>query len=403
MKSPVAMISYSSQDPEAAELLHDELALRCFEVIHDRHSFTDGSRIASNMEVAVDRCDVLVGYLTRHSLYLDHPADAPRPALTGELLPALARRRTNLGTAGVDKPIVILVSHGLGDRAAASTTIRELTGESVDTLWGRWLDQDTNHITQAEAADVAAGALRAFLRAEQPKPPIELLVATRGTTPPGRRFTLDGTRLLGGKRKPGKPVDWDRFLAALDDVRANLEAMCGGGDIRINLACHLSAAFAVGRAFHQATRWSPVFASRHGDVTPAAIAATDCLQGDLDPYAETGDLIVDIDLIGHGVGNRASELISRLPHPGARLSLSVHSEADFCAEMVACLARETANRVRTAHAKVSPNRIHVMMAAPTAYAGLLGSHLTALQAAVTMYELGEAGYVEALTLPSTMP
>jgi hypothetical protein len=52
MNSPVAMISYSWSDEDAAELLHDELAIRGFEVVHDRHSFAvarqlDGTTWAS--------------------------------------------------------------------------------------------------------------------------------------------------------------------------------------------------------------------------------------------------------------------------------------------------------------------------------------------------------------------
>ena len=43
------MISYSWHDTTAAELLHDELSLRGFQVVHDRYSFTEGSRIPAAM------------------------------------------------------------------------------------------------------------------------------------------------------------------------------------------------------------------------------------------------------------------------------------------------------------------------------------------------------------------
>src|SRR5690554_2352853 len=94
--SPLAMISYSWKDASSAELLHDELALRAFRVLHDRYSFTEGSRISSNMATAVEDCDVFIAYLTPHSLYFDAKPSDPRPALVGELRPALERRRRNL-------------------------------------------------------------------------------------------------------------------------------------------------------------------------------------------------------------------------------------------------------------------------------------------------------------------
>ena len=74
MKSPVAMISYSRIDAAAAELLHDELALRRFDVVHDRYSFTEGSRIPADMTTGVETCDLFVPYLTPSSLYLGRGA-----------------------------------------------------------------------------------------------------------------------------------------------------------------------------------------------------------------------------------------------------------------------------------------------------------------------------------------
>ena len=146
--SPVAMISYSWNDSDAADLIHDEFALHGFSVLHDRHSFTDGSRIPANMNSGVERCDVFVAYLTRHSLYLDKQADQPRPAVVGELLPALQRRRRNLTPGTVDTPIVLPLAHGLGDRNEVAEIVREITGEDISSLWTGWLDQTTPHITQ---------------------------------------------------------------------------------------------------------------------------------------------------------------------------------------------------------------------------------------------------------------
>jgi len=403
MDSPVAMISYSSADQEAAELLHDELALRCFRVIHDGHTFTDGSRIQTDMAEGVESCDVFVAYLTPNSLYLDRHPDQPRPALVGELLPALRRRRTSLGDGKGGKPIIILLLHGLGDRQAASETIRQLTGERVDSIWSTWLDQDTDHITQAEAADVAESALRALLERDGQVQPIELFVATRGTGPPSRRFTIDGARLFGGDRRPGDPSNWARLAAAVQSVRRHMEAVAGGGPLRIELACHLSAALATGRTFHQATRWKPTFVTRHGEATPATHSNGGDLKGDFERHAESGDLIVDVDLLGHNVSALTDETAGRLPPAGGRISLRRAGSGDLSAEEISQLARTTADRIRKGHATLRPNRIHLAMSAPAAYAGLLGHHLTALEADIVTYELAGGAYTVAMTVRGATP
>ena len=401
LRSPVAMISYSWKDDAAAELLHDELTLRCFHVIHDRHTFADGSRVPTNMERGVADCDVFVAYLTPHSLYLDAPPDAARPALEQELIPALQRRRASLGS-GEERPIVIPLSHGLGDRTAASDKIRKLTGEHVNSLWSYWLDQDEARITQPEAAEVASRCLHAFLSAQPLIPPVNLNVATRGSSPMFDRLTIDGTRLFGEERKPGFPEAWTRFVAALSSVERQLKSVYGGGKIRVNLACHLSAAIATGRHFHQASGWSPEFATRHGFATPSPGKETAELMGALDRYGASGDLIVDIDLIGHDVADRASEL-ARYLDAGGRLSLYRTGHADLSPQEISQLARCVAERIRDGHAKLRPAVIHVALSAPAAFAGLLGHHLSALQADIVSYELGSEGYVETVRVPCTAP
>ena len=195
------MISYSWHDADAAELLHDELALRGFKVIHDQYSFTDGSRILANMDEAVNECDVFIPYLTPHSLYLSQTAGQARPALRGELLPALRRRRRNLKPGTTDSPIIIPLARGLGDRDEAAEIIRLQTGENIASLWSVWLDQTTDSITQLEAAKVANRAFEAVNRDQSSPAVTELHVATRGTNPPDTHLTLNATRLLGGDRQ----------------------------------------------------------------------------------------------------------------------------------------------------------------------------------------------------------
>ncbi|MYB74587.1 MAG: toll/interleukin-1 receptor domain-containing protein [Acidimicrobiia bacterium] len=397
------MISYSWHDADAAELLHDEFALRGFKVIHDQHSFTDGSRILANMDEAVNECDVFIPYLTPHSLYLNQPAGQARPALRGELLPALRRRRHNLNPGTTDSPIIIPLAHGLGDRDEAAEIIRLHTGENIASLWCIWLDQAADSITQLDAANVANRAFEAVNRDQGSPTVTELHVATRGTNPPDIRLTLNATRLLGGDRQAGQRADWSRFYDAVRGVVAILDRFNGESSIRVDLRCHISAALAVGRILHQATRWSPTFASRHGDALPAATDSGFELSGGFDQYSESGDLIVDIDLLGHDVAAKTDELASRLPPAGGRISLIRQESDDLSPVQIACLARWTANLIRQAHGVLLPNAIHFTQAVPAAFAALLGHHLTALNANLTSYELQDDCYVAVLTLPPTTP
>lgn len=396
------MISYSWSDEAAAELLHDELSLRGFKVIHDRYSFSDGSRTHTNMDKAVSECDVFIPYLTPHSLYLDQPAGQPRPALCGELLPALQRRRQNLKPGNTDSPIIIPLAHGLGRRHEAAEIIRQQTGENIASFWSIWLDQTTGSITQSEAANVAEGAFEAIMRGHDSPMTTELYVATRGPSPPSQYLTLDATRLLGGNRQAGQPADWMRFSDALQGIVAILDKL-NSSSIRVDLKCHISAALVTGRTLHQATRWAPTFASRHGDVVPASSDLGLELSGNFDQHNESGDLIVDIDLLGHDVGAKTDELASRLPPAGGRISLTRQNPDDLLPDQIAGLARWTANLIRKAHAIVQPDTIHFTQAVPAAFAALLGYHLTALSANLTSYELQDDRYIAALTLPPTAP
>ncbi len=400
---PTTMISYSWCDAPAAELLHDEFALRGFQLIHDRYTFTEGSRVPTSMADAVETCDAFVAYLTPHSLYLDRPAHQPRPALAGELMPALRRRRRNLNPGALDTPIVIALAHGLGGRHEAAETIRLHTGENVGSLWTTWLDQSTPGITQPEAALVADRAFDALHCGESTRTVTELHIATRGTTPPARYLTLDATRLLGGNRQAGQPSDWQRLLAALQSVLATLDSLNRNPGIRVDLGCHISAALATGRLLHQATRWLPTFATRHGDINPATSDADHRLRGDFDQHKESGDIVVDIDLLGHDVAAKTDELASRLPQLGGRISLTRSDHTDLTPEEIASLARWAATVIRSAQATVHPSTIHFAQAVPAAFAALLGHHLTALSGNLTSYELNDGSYTPVLTIPPTTP
>ena len=402
MNSPIAMISYSSKDCVAADLIQDELALRGFDVFRDQKSFTDGSRISTNMTTGVEGCNVFVAYLTPHSLYLNRPEGEARPALEREIRPALERRSQNLDAQGRSTPIFIPAAHGLGNRDEASRTFQSKTGVPINSLWtSQWLDQNTPHITQPEAAALADQALRALLEQEPAQPPIETYIATRSAPPEPLRFTVDGTRLLGGDRRPGDPDSWLRFHAGLRSLVELFESHCAGA-VSVHLACHLSAAFAAGRMFHQASRWSPCFITKSCRVAPTTQEENSDLQGNPDLYSEHGDLLVNVDLIGHDVARSSSDLASLLSL-GGRLSLSRTSTHQMSPMEIAVAARCTATKVRSVHADLRPKNIHLTMAAPAGFAALLGHHLTSLEADIVTYEFADYKYHRALVIPSASP
>ena len=403
MSSPLAMISYSWTDAEAAEVLHDELVLHGFEVIHDRYSFNTGSRVSALMDSAVERCDVFIPYVTASSLYVDESDGAPRPALNGELLPALRRRRRNLAPGRPDTPIVIPLTHGLGDRDTAGELIRTHIGEDLGSLWGPWLNQASSGIHHDEASLIAERALSSLLVRDQVEDELELVVVTRGDTPPPRKFTIDATRLVGMERRPGDPVAWARILRALQQVSRRLTHAMVSPRIKIELACHLTAAYAVGRTFHQATPWTPTFATRHGDATPSPNGEGAVLSGGFDQYAESGDLIIDIDLLGHGVDAPTDSLAASMARPAGRLSLTTPTDRDLTPAQLAATAYEAARRIRSAHAMLRPPCIHITMAAPAAFAALLGYHATALTSEVISYEFDGERYRRSMCLPPTQP
>ena len=402
MNSPIAMISYSSKDCVAADLIQDELALRGFDVFRDQTSFTDGSRISTNMTTGVEGCDVFVAYLTPHSLYLNQREGESCPALDSEIRPALERQRRNLDEQGRSTPIFIFAAHGLGNRDEASSIFQRKTGVPIDSVWtSQWLDQKTPHITQKEAAVLADQALRAFLAHEPPPPPIDIYIATRGFRPHSLRFTVDGTGLLGGDRLPGDLDSWVRFYAALRSLVERLESHYVG-TVSVHLACHLSAAFAAGRMLHQASRWSPCFITKSCRVAPTTLEENSDLRGNPELYSDHGDLLVNADLLGHDVARSSSDLASLLDL-GGRLSLTRSSSDTMSPGEIVSAARFAATKVRSAHAVLRPEKIHLAMAAPAGFAALLGYHLTSLEADIVTYEFADFKYLPALLIPSDSP
>jgi hypothetical protein len=196
----LGMISYQSKDRAGSELLHEEIALRGFSVIHDQCSFQSGKRIQNEMAQGVETCDAFFAYLTPSSLYLDSSPDDPRPALDEEFIPVMHRYRRGSGEPGsTTRPLILPITHGLGGRRDAAEAVRAATGEDIASLWAPAIDQSLDGITQSGAAEIARNALGGVLRNRLTGlDQIELLVVTRSTGQEPRFLTVDGTMLFGG-------------------------------------------------------------------------------------------------------------------------------------------------------------------------------------------------------------
>jgi CBASS immunity sensor of nucleotide second messenger signals/TIR domain-containing protein len=404
-----AMVSYQSKDAEAAELLHLELALRGLDVIHDRCTFQAGGRIPSQMADGVERCDALVIYLTRNSLYLDSPG-APRPAIDGEFVPAMRRRRRELSRhpdwpPSAVRPVVVPITHGLGDpRSEAPDVVRRETGEDISSLWAPTIDQTTPSITQAEAAMVAKRVLDSLLPpGEGPADvPLEVSVATRGTSQPPAALTVDATPLLGGDTpRPGEPSDWARYLVALRDVQATLVRHGRSRELRLQVNAHLTGAIAFGLVFNQAAGWGLEVRARHGWAAYRDAPDSAGLNIGWDRLFGSADLSVEVDVLGRNVTDLADGVIATLADPPCgRLQVTRPAGADLMPAEVAAMASLTAAAIRRRVDECRPRRVHLMCAAPVEFGVLLGHRLTSLRADLHLYELSANQYVPSLVVPT---
>ena len=409
MRPLTSMVSYQWTDALPAELLHEELAFRGLSVFHDRCTFPSGSRIGQNMDEAVSSCDGFVAYLTPNSLYEGSPSGSPRPALDYEFKPAMDRfARSNVAQGTVRRPVIVPLVHGLGDpRIEAPERVRKATGKDISTLWTPVvLDQDTPSITQIEAATVGRCLLAALLPPGSGlafDEPIDLVVTTRGEGQPPRFLSIDGTNLLGGStNRAGEPPIWDRYLAGIRDLQAVLSRWTEGRLLSLQIRAHLTAAIAFGRVFNQAAGWRPTVEGRHGRATVSDAEAHRDLKVSPDKGAGSGDLSVEIDLLGLKVSDLASETLAQLPEPAtSRLCLWRETTGDLSPEDVGAMASAAANKVRKAAFDIRPKRIHLFCASPVEFAVFLGHRLTSMHADLHLYERDGAGYLPSLIVPAS--
>jgi SMODS-associated and fused to various effectors sensor domain/TIR domain len=410
MTAPLTtMISYQWADASAAELIHEELALRGLVVYHDRCNFLTGSRIGTNMDEAVARCDGFVAYLTPNSLYESSSPGSPRPAIDAEFKPAMDRfARAQAIDNGTRRPVIVPLTHGLGDpRTEAPERVRRATGKDISSLWAPViLDQSTAAISEIEAASVGRALLEALLvpGVDPPtKDPLEMLVVTRGEGQSPSFLSIDGTNLFGGvTNRPGESGSWNRYLVGLQDAQIALARWTQRRQITLRIRAHLSAAFAFGRVFNQAAGWRLDIEGRHGRVTPSDQTEHDGLKISLDKGGGVGDLSVEIDLLDVQVSDLASGVLMNLDEPIAnRLCIwREGQQSDLLPNDVASMASSAAIHIRDSVFTLRPSRTHLFCASPVEFAALLGSRMTSLHTEIHLYERDGDHYVPSLVIPA---
>ena len=398
------MVSYQSTDADAAELLHEELALRGFVVVHDFCTFASGSRIADEMNLGVEACHALISYLTPESLYLDAEPDAPKPALT-EFCHAMDRRRRT--SSEPDSHFVVLpITKSLGSRSEAAATVFAETGESIDSLWVKSTRPDDPNLSTSEAADVAREALTATLEPGSLREgePVTVSFVTRGDGQPPQFLTIDATTLVGGSRRAGDSQDWSRIVEALRDVERVL-ARTSSRDLNLVVRAHISGAVAMGRIFNQVGRWQPALEGRYGNVAPSPMGQYDQLRRTIDPQRIDGtDLSCEISLVGQPVFGMAREAIRAYSLELAeRLQLSPRTPGEIDSNAASLMAAEAAWELRGRITELRPPRTHVFCASPVEIAVLLGYRLTALGTDLHLYEREGDAYQRAIVLPADIP
>ena len=399
-----AMVSYQSTDRDAAELVHEELALRGFVVVHDQCSFVSGARIATEMDLGVQSCDVFVSLLTPESLYPDAEPGSPRPALE-EFLAAMQRRRRP-AIAGTGDPLVVLpIPKRVGSRAEAAKTVFGQTGEDIGSLWVRSVDTDSPDLSQPEASGVAHEALEAILSPAVRAVPnhFDVMFVTRGHGQSARFLTIDATPLVGGSRKAGGRKDWKRILRGLRDVECELARTCTR-EINLMAKAHISGAFAIGRVFNQSGGWRLSVAGRYGDVQPSPMQAGDRLHVTFDPQGPGRDLSCEISLVGQPVFEMAREAIRSIPlDVSGRLQISPCLTGDIDSETASLMAAEAACAIRERITATRPSQTHIFCASPGEIAVLIGHRLTALGTDLCLYEPEGDTYRLALVIPANVP
>lgn len=389
--APRGMVSYSHADEtETVTCLAQELRLRGATMLRDLEHFRAARATSASMADAISG-DLVVAHLTENALQ-------SVPVVERELKPALDRY------ANTGKPLVVLVPHGLGDDwDAIDARIDGRLPTAVSARWGR-VYSDPAPLDQSTCATIAGGVIASLFGVGRGPTDgcWELTVVTRGNPMPSAGLLIDATGIVGGPSpRCGSADDWERIFSGITDLAAVLHAHSSKRR-RLDLTpqCHLTAALATGFAFRRACGWTICAADRAGNA---------CDQGpgrDFDRFivpplepgrSEDERLFVEL-AIGRSISRGVESVIERTGVPRARLRINYAGAADLTAEEMAPAAAAVADLIKAQRHDLGVKRVELFMAAPAAFAVLLGAELNALGALLGLHEHDNDDYVPTLTI-----
>lgn len=382
-----AFASYAWKNPQDQEDVHrlvQEMRLRGLRTFRDHDALGDGDGIEATIERALARSHVYVPYLTPESL-------ASEPVRRLEFGPAQTRHAA--GELGI-----VPVARRLGDtREEVADAVWKALGHSLQADW-TGVYGGTGKLKRAQAAEAADVALRAAALRAGPLTPLELTVATHGDSPAGAGILVDGTELFGGAgRRPGKPKDWQRFLAAICDLQRHLAANAPAKQMRVDGLCHLTAAVATGWVFRQSAGWTVTGVSRGEHAPPAS---GPCPELDVTvtngPALVGGALVVQLGIV-RDVEAAVTAALARGDQPRRRLRVNHTFGGDVPADRLGDLARAAAEEIKRHVDATGCARIDLYVATPAAFALHLGTHLGALPP-VGLHEFDGTQYTHVLDL-----
>jgi SMODS-associated and fused to various effectors sensor domain/TIR domain len=388
-----AFVSYS-RHTRTALLLTEELRLRGFATFRDFDSMQHGHRIESDIEEGLARADAVIFDVTEEAL-------ASEAVVEVEFKPTMRRARSG-------PPLALAVCRGLGSTPAEvhENTWARLT-TPFDATWTMVLPGPTDPDVPIDTADAALAARRALAGVFRPGRGPEvgrwnIHVATHGHPSFGPELTVDATNLVGGnERRTGTPEDWSRIWRALCDLERVLAGHGTRRAITLTAYAHLTAAVAVGFAFRRTKGWDLcVEAGGRDDCQQSELLAHDDLTVSVDPGSLNGRvMVVEIDLLGHGIEPAVERALRGGQPPRARLLVRRReNHARIELSEFGAMAAATAHEIKRQQRRLGVTELRFFLAAPLPFAVLLGAELNAAGAQVQLHEFDGHNYHPSLTL-----
>jgi hypothetical protein len=200
----------------------------------------------------------------------------------------------------------------------------------------------------------------------------------------------------------GWPEGWDRLLAGLRDIKAELSSALGRPLVLVNGSKHLCAAFLIGRVFSpfdlqiRQTK-DDVWASncKPAAENPFKVELEDCGR-------RSGTLVVDV---ASGLKNLKAgiEAMPDSPAASCAIHLSLRPEQPLTVDnpLCAAMARQAYLEIELAIARGNVSQIHLFAAAPGSFMAFLGRQFRGMPETV-LYEWEEGRYIRAATVPGSV-